>query len=43
MSRGANPYTVDIRDSVFCQVPPTVPLVPAGVGIGNVSVTVTIA
>jgi hypothetical protein len=40
---GANPYIVDIRDSVFCQVPPTVPLVPAGVGLGNVSVSVTIA
>ncbi|HKH17338.1 MAG TPA: hypothetical protein VKA57_07400 [Solirubrobacteraceae bacterium] len=40
---GTNPYTVDIRDSVFCAVPPTVPLVPAGVGLGNVSVTVTIA
>ena|SRR5919108_1533557 len=40
---GANPYIVDIRDSVFCQVPPTVPLVPSGVGLGNVSVTVTIA
>jgi hypothetical protein len=40
---GANPYSVDIRDSVFCQVPPTVPLVPTGVGTGNLSVTVTIA
>jgi hypothetical protein len=40
---GSNPYTVDIRDSAFCQVPPNVPLVPAGVGLGNVSVTVTVA
>jgi hypothetical protein len=40
---GTNPYIVDIRDSVFCQVPPSVPLVPGGVGLGNVSVTVTIA
>jgi hypothetical protein len=40
---GTNPYIVDIRDSVFCQVPPTVPLVPGGVGLGNLSVTVTIA
>ena len=40
---GTNPYIVDIRDSAFCNVPPTVPLVPAGVGMGNVSVTVTIA
>jgi hypothetical protein len=40
---GTNPYIVDIRDSVFCQVPPTVPLVPGGVGLGNLNVTVTIS
>lgn len=40
---GTNPYNVDIRDSVFCQIPPAVPLVPAGIGLGNLSVTVTIA
>ena len=40
---GTNPYVVDIRDSAFCQFPPTVPLIPAGVGGGNVNVTVTIA
>ena len=39
---GTNPYIVDIRDSVFCAVPPTVPLVPGGVGLGNLNVTVTI-
>jgi hypothetical protein len=40
---GTNPYIVDIRDSVFCQVPPSVPLVPGGVGLGNLNVTVTVA
>jgi hypothetical protein len=40
---GTNPYAVDIRDSVFCQVPPSVPLVPPGPGGGNLNVTVTIA
>ena len=40
---GTNPFIVDIRDSRFCQVPPTVPLVPAGVGLGNLSATITIA
>jgi hypothetical protein len=40
---GTNPYIVDIRDSVFCQVPPSVPLVPAGVGLGNLNVTVTVS
>jgi hypothetical protein len=40
---GTNPYAVDISDSGVCQVPPTVPRVPAGVGLGNFSVMVTIA
>jgi hypothetical protein len=39
---GANPYTVDIRDSFFCQYGPTDPLPPAGPGGGNIGLTVTI-
>jgi hypothetical protein len=43
---GTNPYIVDIRDSFFCQLSPTqpyVPYAPSGPGLGNISVTVTIA
>jgi hypothetical protein len=43
---GTNPYIVDIRDSFFCQLDPTEPYVPyepSGPGLGNISVTVTIA
>jgi hypothetical protein len=40
---GTNPSIVDILDSVGCTVGPTVPLAPAGVGLGNIDVTVTVA
>ena len=40
---GTNPYSVDIRDSFFCQSAPTDPLAPAGPGGGNISLFVTIA
>jgi hypothetical protein len=43
---GTNPYTVDIRDSFFCQLDPTEPYVPyqpSAPGLGNISLTVTIA
>ena len=39
---GANPYTVDIRDSFFCTSGPTEPLAPTGPGGGNISLVVTI-
>jgi hypothetical protein len=42
---GNNPYTVDIRDSFFCQLDPTEPYVPyqpSAPGLGNISLTVTI-
>jgi hypothetical protein len=42
---GTDPYIVDIRDSFFCELDPTepyVPYAPAGPGLGNISVTVTI-
>jgi hypothetical protein len=43
---GTNPYIVDIRDSFFCLLDPTepyVPYAPSGPGLGNISVTITIA
>jgi hypothetical protein len=40
---GTNPWIVDIRDSVFCTFGPNNPFPPAGVGLGNIDVTVTIA
>jgi hypothetical protein len=43
---GANPYTVDIRDSFFCQLDPTQPYVPYephAPGFGNITLTVTIS
>jgi len=43
---GTNPYTVDIRDSFFCQLGPTQPYVPyqpSAAGLGNISLIVTIA
>jgi hypothetical protein len=43
---GTNPYTVDIRDSFFCELDPTEPYVPyepSAPGLGNISLTVTIA
>lgn len=40
---GTNPWIVDIRDSVFCTSGPTDPFPPAGVGLGNIDVTVTVA
>ena len=43
---GTNPYTVDIRDSFFCQLSPTqpyVPYAPSAPGLGNISLIVTIA
>lgn len=39
---GSNPYTVDIRDSFFCQLDPTEPFTPSAPGLGNISLTVTI-
>ncbi len=43
---GTNPYTVDIRDSFFCELDPTEPYVPyqpSAPGLGNISLVVTIA
>ena len=43
---GTNPYIVDIRDSFFCLLDPTepyVPYAPSGPGLGNISVTITVA
>jgi hypothetical protein len=39
---GTNPSVVDIRDSAACTANPTVALAPT-VGLGNISVTVTVA
>jgi hypothetical protein len=40
---GTNPWIVDIRDSFFCTKGPNDPFAPAGVGLGNIDVTVTVA
>jgi hypothetical protein len=40
---GTNPWIVDIRDSFFCTLGPGNPFPPAGVGLGNIDVTVTVA
>jgi hypothetical protein len=40
---GTNPRIVDIRDSFFCTLGPGNPFPPAGVGLGNIDVTVTVA
>jgi hypothetical protein len=39
---GTNPRIVDIRDSFSCTKGPNNPFPPAGVGLGNISVTVTV-
>ncbi len=38
-----SPWIVDIRDSSFCTLGPSDPFPPAGVGLGNIDVTVTVA
>ena len=40
---GTSPWIVDIRDSSFCTRGPNNPFPPAGVGLGNIDVTVTVA
>jgi len=40
---GTNPWIVGIRDSFFCTLGPADPFPPAGVGLGNIDVTVTVA
>ena len=39
---GTNPRIVDIRDSFSCTKGPNNPFPPAGVGLGNIDVTVTV-
>jgi hypothetical protein len=40
---GTGPWTVDIRDSVFCSKSPSNPVRPAGPGSGNISLTISLS